>query len=414
MDSTIKTSKNFFEIWMAVHLQCIIFKLKAACIILAIIITPSSAFAQGYTTIDFHQAQNDHKTNTGLHTYNIDWVNGILNSTHTDYWEGIGVPQRVVLTGILPNAANSNPNRHSLRFQVLAEKDKKHAYDFPISWEQAFKTAEDIGNGTTNELQKLFIQQCGDAFSVQGKAVCDALSPLAANDARVGTASFPDLIGNPGKPALTDANVNDKITCFEAYVKPNTGGTIRYGDRTIEVRGNQTVSNVVVTFTGYKGSGKDLAEYLLEWTSSSSNVMIRFATRLAPGTGTCGYGSGKGAGSISGGPYHVTLERLDDVDDPSDNSPEPGVSLGSQDNQIMSNAIQIPAPTCGLSPGSSGCEGSTTPFTVTYSSTDAAGATVKFYFTANTAGAKLPNGTTAVGSCSSNNLSLLQKQRQLL
>jgi hypothetical protein len=354
-----------------------------------------NCFAQGFTTVDFHQAENKKATND----YSINWVNGILNSTHTDYFEGIGVPQRIVLTGILPNAVNSNVNKHSLRFQVLAEKSDKHAYDFPISWDQAFKTAQDIGNGTVNELQHLVDQQCGDAFSAVGKAACSTLDAVSGSN--VATPSFPDLIGNPGKPALGIPNVNDNITCFENYVKPNTGGGVRYGDRTLEIRGNQAISSASITFVGYQGSGKDLAEYLLTWVSSSDKVMIRFATRLAPGSGTCGYGSGQGAGSISGGPYHVMLVRLDDVDN------KPGVSLGSQDNQIMSNAVQIPPPTCGLSNGSAGCVNSTSPFTVNYTSTDAAGATVKFYFTANTAGAKLPNGSTSLGSCSSNNYSVV-------
>lgn len=359
----------------------------------------SSSFAQGFTTVDFHQAQNDRN---GAKLYLIDWVNGSLNSTHTDYWEGIGVPQRIVMTGILPNNANSNVNKHSIRFQVLASKGSKHAYDFPVSWDQAFKTAEDIG-GTVNELQHLVDQYCGDAFSAIAKTTCGELTD-GLND-NVATGTFPDAIGNPGKPTIGAPNVNDNITCFETY-KRFGEANVRYGDRTIEMRGNAAISNVTVTFTGYQGSGKDYAEYLLTWESTSDKVMIRFATRLAPGNGRCGYGSGNGAGSINGAPYHVTLIRFDDVDDPSDNAPEAGVSMGSQDNQIMSNAIQIPAPQCGLSPGSSGCANTATSFTVNYTSADAANATVKFYFTANTAGAKLPNGVTAVGDCASNNYSI--------
>ena len=353
-----------------------------------------SSFGQGFTTVDFHQAQNDRN---GAKLYLIDWVNGALNSTHTDYWEGIGVPQRIVMTGILPNNANSNVNKHSIRFQVLSSKGSKHAYDFPISWEQAFKTAEDIG-GSVNELQNLFNQQCGDAFSAVGKTTCNELTD-GAND-NVTTAAFPDAIGNPGKPTIGAPNVNDNITCFEAY-KRFGEATERYGDRLIEIRGNAAISNVTVTFVNYMGSDKNYAEYLLTWESTSDKVMIRFATRLAPGNGRCGYGSGNGAGSISGAPYHVTLLRFDDVDN------KPGVSMGSQDNQIMSNAIQIPAPQCGLSNGSSGCTDNTTPFVVNYTSADAANATVKFYFTSNTAGAKLPNNITAVGNCTTNTYSVV-------
>src|SRR6187431_411768 len=83
-------------------------------------------FAQGYTTVDWHQAQNDRN---GAKLYDIDWVAGVLNSTHTDYWEGIGVPQRLVFTGILPNTPNANPNKHSARFRVFAQKGGKHAFD---------------------------------------------------------------------------------------------------------------------------------------------------------------------------------------------------------------------------------------------------------------------------------------------
>jgi hypothetical protein len=359
-----------------------------------IFIFSANSFAQGFATIDFHQAQNDRN---GAKLYLIDWVNGSLNSTHTDYWEGIGVPQRVVLTGLKPNTALSNVNRHSIRFQILSSKGDKHAYDFPISWDQAFKTAEDIG-GTVNELQNLFIQQCGDAFSAQAKAACGVLTD-GVND-NVATAPFPNDIGNPGKPTIGAPNVNDNITCFETY-KRFGESDFRYGDRLIEIRGNQTISNVSVSFNGYKGSGKDYQEYTLFWESASDIVMIRFATRLAPGNGRCGYGSGQGAGSISGAPYHVTLERLDDRDG------KAGVSLGSQDNQIMSNAIQIPPPQCGLSNGSSGCTNSATSFTINYTSADAANATVKFYFTANTAGAKFQGtSVSAVGNCTTNTVSV--------
>ena len=364
------------------------------------LIASFSSFGQGFSTVDFHQAQNDRN---GAKLYLIDWVNGSLNSTHTDYWEGIGVPQRIVMTGILPNNANANVNKHSIRFQVLASKGSKHAYDFPISWDQAFKTAEDIG-GSVNELQNLFIQQCGDAFSAVAKATCGELTD-GANDF-VATGEFPDAIGNPGKPTIGAPNVNDNITCFETYKRFGEANE-RYGNRLIEIRGNAAISNVTVTFVEYKGSDKNYAEYLLTWESTSDKVMIRFATRLAPGNGRCGYGSGNGAGSISGAPYHVTLIRFDDVNDPSDNAPEPGVSMGSQDNQIMSNAIQIPAPQCGLSNGSSGCTDNTTPFVVNYTSADAANATVKFYFTSNTAGAKLPNDVTAVGNCTTNTYSVV-------
>ncbi len=209
MDSTIN-QKTFAKVGSSIF-TAPWYKLKITCtFIVFTILFSTNLIAQGFATIDFHQAQNDRN---GAKTYVIDWVNGILNSTHTDYFEGIGVPQRIVLTGIEPNTANANPNKHSLRFQVLAEKGGKHAYDFPISWDQAYQTAANIGNGSVNELQNLWTQQCDDAFSAQGKAACDILAAVAAP--KVQTASFPNSIGNPGDPALGAPNVDDNITCFE-------------------------------------------------------------------------------------------------------------------------------------------------------------------------------------------------------
>jgi len=329
-------------------------------LLLLLCVLSLSTFAQGYTTVDFHQAENDRN---GTKTYDINWVNGILNATHTDYFEGIGVPQRIIFTGIKPNKA-PNQTTHSLVFQVLADKATSHAYDFPISWEQAVATAAQIGNGSVNELGKLFDQKCGDALSAVAKPVCDALGALnpgvLADAAKIKTPAFPNSIGNPGKPTLGAPNVDDNITCFEE----------KYGDRTLEIRGSAAITSATISFDGYKGSGRDYAQYTLTWVSSSSEIMIRFATHLAVGAGPCGYGANKGAASISGGPYHVVLNTID------------GVSLGSQDNQIMSNAIQIP-PSCAIIAPPAACAGAGN---VTFSVTQATGETYAWSIT-NVSGA---------------------------
>src|ERR1041385_7125509 len=52
--------------------------------------------ASTFDTIDFHQASNqNHPTDP------ISWINGILNPNNSDYSEGIGVPQRIIFTGIV-------------------------------------------------------------------------------------------------------------------------------------------------------------------------------------------------------------------------------------------------------------------------------------------------------------------------
>jgi hypothetical protein len=315
-----------------------------------------NSLAQGYSTIDFHQAQND---KNGAKNYQIEWLNGILNATHTDYYEGLSVPQRIIVTGILPNAANTNPNVHSLRFKILSEKGGKHTYDFPTSWQQAVAAAVAIGGGATNELSDLFAAECDAAFSAQALAACGPLKN--AVDANKAIVTFPDDIGDP-TPDGVFGNVDAKIDCYEA----------QFGDRTLEIFGTAAITNASINFLGYSGSGKDYAEYRLVWTSSSDKVLIRFAAHLAVGAADCiGYGAGLGAGTVNGGSFHVILMQWDDVQD-ADATVESGVSIGNQDNQIMSNAIQIP-PQCSINVPAPVCVGATATFSTSVTGTYAWG-----------------------------------------
>src|SRR5690349_21584552 len=98
--------------------------------------------ASTFDTIDFQQASNQ-----GHPTVPISWINGILNPNNSDYFEGIGVPQRVLFTGIVPTPGDT----HALTLRHQALKGGVHAYDFLMSWPQAVTTAGAIGGGPTNE-----------------------------------------------------------------------------------------------------------------------------------------------------------------------------------------------------------------------------------------------------------------------
>src|SRR5262249_38796159 len=100
----------------------------------------------------------------------MSWINGILNPNNSDYFEGLGTPQRIIFTAI-----TDNPNGdHFLEFRHEAVKGNIHAYDMLISWFQAYETAANIGNGTRNELQTLFSQECDGAISAPAAAFCHA------------------------------------------------------------------------------------------------------------------------------------------------------------------------------------------------------------------------------------------------
>src|SRR5262249_18842451 len=89
-----------------------------------------------------------------------------------------------------------------------------------------------------------------------------------------------------------------------------------------------------------------------------------------------GYGSGLGAGSINGGPYHFKLSTLD------------GSSLGSQDNQIQAGAIiPVANPTLVSTPSVNGNAGNnvtlgSSPVTLNdsdvFANTTSAGGTLTF------------------------------------
>jgi uncharacterized repeat protein (TIGR01451 family) len=82
------------------------------------------------------------------------------------------------------------------------------------------------------------------------------------------------------------------------------------------------------------GPGDDYATVIVTYsvanTTADRLVQLLFGGHLAPSTGPRGWGIGLGAGTVSGGPYHIKWEEAD------------GASIGSRDNQIMANAVLAP------------------------------------------------------------------------
>jgi hypothetical protein len=243
--------------------------------------------------VNFDQPRNQDHPNMPL-----NWTNGVNNIAQADYFEGMGVPQRIVFTQLTGST-------HTFRFRHEAVKhqegNNRHAYDFLMSWEQAMATAGNLGNGAVNELQNLTAQQC------DGIATCQNFTANAY-------ATLTDTMGNPPNHH-GNKNVNDVVTSFEQ----------QYGNRQIEIKGNAPITNFNINFDGYSGTatGDNYAWYTVTWTSTSNSVMIKLAGRAAQGAGSNGYGNCYGAASIDGAPYHFKLEQLD------------GHSLGNRDNQVM-------------------------------------------------------------------------------
>jgi hypothetical protein len=328
--------------------------------------------------IQFDQAQNGKAS-----SFPITWTNGILNATHTTYYEGVSTPQRLFLWN-LDQTNDGTANHHTVKIRHLAEASGLHAYDFVTSWSQAVAEAQNIG-GSVNEFgaagANLYNAQLDDApseFTGANAGFFDHAAFTNAGNAKHKTATFSTT--SFGTPSGTVGSTDDVLACWVGV----------YQAPFFEIAGNQDITSFSVTAEpGYVAGYKI---YTLTWSSASDRVLILFAGHPAVGQTSaspiCGYGTGQGAGSVSGGSYHIKLDYRDG-------------NIGERDNQVMAGTFIIP-PTCGLDNGTVGCR-ETTSFTFQFSSTNAPNATIKFYFVSNSAGARLPNATTATGDCSSNN-----------
>lgn len=264
--------------------------------------TPPAFKGSTGVSVDFGQVRTGDAPSEQL-----TWTNG-TTTAQSEYFEGMCVPQRILLQGL-------KKGKHTLYIRheaVKKQDDSRHAYDFLTGWDNAYKTAQNIGNGTRNELQNLFTQECDGKWSGAGEADCRTMTNSVKAD-------IPDLMGNP--PNQTGiANVDDVISCFES----------KYDNRQMEFEAKAPISGQKVTFLGYDGSAtKDnFAWYSIEWTSDSSVMEIKFAGRMAMGGGECGYGNCHGAGSVHGNPYHIIIEGMD------------GAGIGQRDNQTKCKRSQ--------------------------------------------------------------------------
>src|SRR5262249_2088561 len=182
-----------------------------------------------------------------------------------------------------------------------------HAYDFLGSWAQAVSTASTIGGFS------LTLNPCGQEIPASILSICNSLNGTTPVNVNVPNDNFISATGSPPSypislpdcPAgLVNGPVQARICAFEAL----------YGDRTIQVYSNAAITNATLALGHNVGNGGDTGDsdvnYTLTYTSTSTQVMVKFAGHLAvsiDGTGVS-WGSTLGSGAISGGPYHFSLD----------------------------------------------------------------------------------------------------------
>jgi len=257
--------------------------------------------AHAAVSADFMQCSNDNPPDD---LGDCLWINGIIQPNNSQYQEGMSVPQRILLTDIPATPGDV----HTLIFSVDATKGGIHAYDWLTSWDQALASDPD---GLLDDLDT-----CGEMISNTFETICQDLVTGGVST----TADVPDDPFVSANGGAYQTRINEYETDF--------------GDRTIEIFGNEgfvgtaTLSLAHDPAADLSDDGDSKIVYTLTWTSASTDIMVLLAGHLAVGdNGLDAWGPGLGASSINGGPYHFMLSTLD------------GISLGSQDNQIMASAV---------------------------------------------------------------------------
>ncbi|MFA6233046.1 MAG: hypothetical protein WC824_02500, partial [Bacteroidota bacterium] len=255
--------------------------------------------------VDFRQAANKDKSFT---SGDVHWVQSILQQNNSVYFEGMSVPQRIMLSSIPAKSGN----QHTLTFRHLATKGGVHAYDYLTSYNQALSSSNAIAGPTA----LVDLNECGTEMGPPKnlQAICAAIhaGPFSY------TADLPDAMGS-----RLSHNVAASAANYET----------RFGNRTLQLYGNAMITSAAVVFNGYSTGADGYAEYTLMWTSASSTILIELAGHLSLGLDVTGagsgiaYGNGFGAGSINGAPFHFRLGQID------------GIALGSRDNQILGGSI---------------------------------------------------------------------------
>ena len=260
--------------------------------------TATTTFTDAALVVDFKQYA----------TLDDLWINSILQSSNSIYYEGMSVPQRAIFTNI-PSTAGDN---HFLTLSHEATKAGIHAYDFLTAWNQGNDPAlpfvpwgENIGPPNTLGATAQFL------------------------DGAPGSSAYEYFVNVPNDPFISkDGSTQTRIDAYEAL----------YGNRQIRICGNAPFTSASFTSISHDvadgaDTGDSFIHYTLSWTSASTQIMIELSGHLAvsgdPAVNPIAWGVGLGASQVSGGPYHFKLDYLDTN------------SLGSQDNQIKGADILI-------------------------------------------------------------------------
>jgi hypothetical protein len=383
---TADLNGHFVTTWHVCEDDCLGSLLRATADGLISLRHAEALFTDNFS-IDFSQAAN--KDNP-LPLGTFHWIGSILQSSNSRIVEGMSTIQRVIVTDltgglVLPAGGGTV---HRLRIFLSASKSGFHSYDFITGWNQALGATESVAPGFGLYPPSQSVANNGSCTAGTGPygtyQLCNGSSVYNTNINVCG-----DAIGAVAGTACVDLHSDQgrfrdlPIAVLETDLPragDDPGATVptraanyvtRYGPRTVRVWVLKTGAPGDAGFSGTNGDVNNRVEFVgysipttasdvdifydIVWNSTSPSVAIEFGAHVAVGTDgldanvttNVGYGAGRGASNISGGPYHV---KMDDWVAPPDL--QGGVwtdegNIGNLDNQLQGADILV-IPTCNI------------------------------------------------------------------
>lgn len=248
----------------------------------------------------------------------VIWANGNAQGSNSHFTEGQSIPTRIELDGLTAG----QPASVTFNINITQGSNGQHAFDFFTGPNRIEEIVSPLDGLTGyNPIKSTFV------FPI----------PNASNTGGVPAGYYNETALKMACQQNADAAFPDKNSIW-IY--------------------NGTVSNITYIWGNEDASSTQQTYCTVTFTPTSTKTLLVLGCHIAAElTVSCeGWGTGNGASTISGSPYHFHIQN---VCSPLNNC----VTLGSQDQQMASSSVIVP-PTCSiLSSSTQICAGSTATFT---------------------------------------------------
>ncbi len=278
-------------------------------------VVATTTFTDTAIQVDWVQCENDSDNNNIINSPMCNWVSGSLNSNNSVLAEGNTIPP-------YPPAIPGHVNYRSIFEGLVAGTyELTIKYEFTKGGQVAFDFLTTDYGVTDSNL-------CEDLPGGFSTSDCNTLV-----GGSLSTLTFP----------FEAETVNATLGGGEISLRQSAHDTAFavFNPRTMKVYGATINSIVNLSRSGSDtGDSEDSVKIIfVKTTGEAEEVLVTWGGHLGIGVPSpTGYGTGNGAGSISGAPFHMALDVLARTTDPIDKN----VLSGSRDRSVQPGAILPP------------------------------------------------------------------------